>query len=143
MKLLQRLAVTGFGFFCFLLFSQAVWPQDFSSVHSDLQLLEDLINDTISNTQEQQKLLDGLRENLNESGNLIAAYETIMTEQGSLLTELQIQLNEMYETYKTQSALYARSEQRLKSWKIFTIIAIPAAALISGGIVWAVSANSR
>ena len=39
-----------------LFFSQAAFAQDFSSLDNDLQLLEDLIADTLTNTQEQQQL---------------------------------------------------------------------------------------
>jgi hypothetical protein len=62
--------------FCifFSLSSQAAYSQDFSSIDNDLQTLEDLINDTLTNTQEQQKLLDDLKQNLEKSGNLIASY---------------------------------------------------------------------
>ena len=127
---------------CFILFSllsQAVWSQDFSSLDNDLQLLEDLIRDTINSTTEQQKLLEDLRMNLQESGNLITGYENIITEQEKLLKDLQIQLNAMSETYRMQSELSARSEQRLKFWRIFTIVGIPTAAAISGVVVWAAS----
>ena len=67
-------------FFLSLLFSQAVYAQDFSSIDTDLQALENLINDTLLNTAEQQKLLEDLKQNLDESGNLIANYEKIITE---------------------------------------------------------------
>jgi DNA gyrase/topoisomerase IV subunit A len=83
--------------------------------------------------------LEDLRQNLNESGNLIASYESIITEQEKLLANLRAQLHEMSETYRQQSALSAKSEQRLKFWKTFTIIGIPTAALISGIVVWAVN----
>jgi len=46
---------------CFIFFSlssQAAYAQDFSSIDNDLQTLENLINDTLTNTQEQQKLLE-------------------------------------------------------------------------------------
>jgi len=49
--------------FCVLssLSSPAVFAQDFSSIDNDLQTLESLINDTLTNTQEQQKLLEGAK----------------------------------------------------------------------------------
>jgi len=63
---------------CFCVFSSLSSPvayaQDFSSIDNDLQTLESLINDTLINTQEQQKLLEDLKKNLDESGNLIANY---------------------------------------------------------------------
>jgi hypothetical protein len=43
----------------------------------------------------------------------------------------------MSETYRTQSALSAKYEESSRFWKIFTLIAVPAAALLSGGLVWA------
>ena len=55
----------------FSLSSQAAFAQDFSSIDNDLQTLESLINDTLTNTQEQQKLLEDLKKNLDESGILI------------------------------------------------------------------------
>ena len=139
MKSLSIFAVIACGFICFLLLPQAAFAQDFSSLDSDLQQLEDLINDTINNTNEQQKLLDDLRESLNESGNLIASYESTIIEQETLLKDLQTRLNEMSEIYRMQSALSARYEQRLKFWRIFTLVGIPAAAILSGGIVWAIA----
>jgi len=72
-------AVTCFIFFS--LSSQVAFAQGFSSIDNDLQTLEILINDTLINTQEQQKLLEDLKQNLTESGNLIANYENIITEQ--------------------------------------------------------------
>jgi len=125
-------------FIYFLLSSQAVYAQDFSSIDNDLQTLESLINDTLTNTQEQQKLLEDLKKNLDESGILIANYESIITEQENLLASLREQLNAMYETYKKQSALSARYAQNSKFWQTFTIIAIPVTAVISGVVGWAV-----
>ena len=128
---------------CFCVFSSLSSPvaysQDFSSIDNDLQTLESLINDTLTNTQEQQKLLEDLKKNLDESGNLIANYENTIQEQEKLLGTLREQLNAMYETYKKQSALSARYAQSSKLWKIFTIIAIPVTAVISGTVVWAVN----
>jgi septal ring factor EnvC (AmiA/AmiB activator) len=67
-----------FALFCTLslLFPQAVLPQDFSSLDKDLAELESLIQDTLQNSEEQQKQLDSLRKNLAESGELIASYES-------------------------------------------------------------------
>ena len=99
MKTKSLAAVLCFLFFS--LFSQAVYAQDFSSLDSDLALLENLIHDTIANTAEQQKLLEDLRQSLTESGNLISSYENTITEQENLLKDLQLQLNAMYETFTT------------------------------------------
>jgi len=129
-------AVTCFIFFS--LSSPVVFAQDFSSIDNDLQTLEDLINDTLTNTQEQQKLLEDLKKNLDESGNLIASYENTIQEQEKLLASLREQLSAMYETYRKQSALSARYEKSSKFWKTFTLIAIPVTAVISGTMVWAI-----
>jgi septal ring factor EnvC (AmiA/AmiB activator) len=125
---------------CFLLFSlssQDAYSLDFSSIDTDLQALENLINDTLANTEEQQKLLEDLKKNLDESGNLIANYGNIIQEQESLLSVLREQLNEMSETYRMQSQLSAKYAQSLKFWRTFSLIAIPVTAVISGTIVWA------
>jgi len=42
--------------------SPALYSQDFSSIDQDLAQLESLINDSIANTQEQQKQLEGAKE---------------------------------------------------------------------------------
>jgi len=129
---------TAIALFCifFSLSSPVAYAQDFSSIDNDLQTLEDLINDTLTNTQEQQKLLDDLKKNLDESGNLIASYSITIQEQEKLLANLREQLNEMYETYRKQSALSARYAQNSKFWRNFTLVAIPVTAVISGGLVW-------
>jgi hypothetical protein len=74
---------------------------------------------------------------LAESGELIGTYESIIQEQESLLKDLQARLNEMPETYRTQSALSAKYEKSLRFWKTFTLIAVPSAAILSGARVWA------
>jgi len=58
-----------------------------------------VINDTILNTQAQQKLLDDLKTSLNESESTIANYENTIQEQEKLLKDLQARLNEMSEIY--------------------------------------------
>jgi len=123
----------------FSLSSPVAFAQDFSSIDNDLQTLEDLINDTLTNTQEQQKLLENLKKNLDESGILIASYSNTIQEQEKLLASLREQLNAMYETYRKQSALSARYAQSSKFWRTFTIVAIPVTAVISGLIGVAVS----
>ncbi|MDR1893992.1 MAG: hypothetical protein LBQ61_04765, partial [Spirochaetales bacterium] len=63
--------------------------------------------------------------------------ESILAGRENLLKDLQARLNEMSETYRTQSALSAKYEKSSRFWKTFTLIAVPAAALLSGGLVWA------
>jgi flagellar biosynthesis chaperone FliJ len=111
--------------------------QDFSSIDRDLSVLENLIQDTLKNSGEQQKQLDDLRKNLAESGELLGSYESIIAGQESLLRDLQTRLDEMSKTYRKQSSLSAKYEKSSRFWKTFTLIAVPAAALLSGGLVWA------
>jgi len=116
-KYSPRLTAAVICFIFFSLSSPVVFAQDFSSIDNDLQTLESLINDTLTNTQEQQKLLENLKKNLDESGNLIASYENIITEQEKLLAGLREQLNAMYETYRKQSALSSRYAQSSEFWQ--------------------------
>jgi CHASE3 domain sensor protein len=60
--------------------------------------------------------------------------ETLLTAQENLLKELRQQLAEMSSIYKEQSALSAKYERRYRRWKTFTLIGIPVAALLSGGL---------
>jgi hypothetical protein len=99
--------------------------------------LESLIQDTLESSVEQQRQLADLKKNLEESEALIGAYESIIAERESLLRDLQIRLDEMSETYRTQSGLSAKYERSSRFWRTFTLIAVPAAALLSGGLVWA------
>ena len=122
---------------CFLLFSQALYTQEFSSIGSDLDQLESLIAATLLNTEEQQKLLEDLQKNLSGSESLIGNYENITIRQEQLLEDLQARLTEMSETFRKQSALSARYEKSSKFWRIFTLIAVPTAAALSGTLVWA------
>ncbi len=119
--------------------SPALYSQDFSSIDQDLEQLQSLINDTLANTQEQQKQLENLKQNLNASAELINSYENTIKEQETLLADLQKQLTAMSETYKMQSALSARYAQSSKFWQTFTLVAIPVTAVVSGGLVWAMS----
>ena len=135
---MKKIAVFALCFSLFLHFSAALWPQDFSSISSDLGLLESLISDTLENMSEQQRLLEDLKKNLDDSGNLIDSYENITKEQENLLKDLRIQLNEMSEIYRMQSALSAKYERSSRFWRTFTLIAIPTTAVISGVVVWAI-----
>jgi ElaB/YqjD/DUF883 family membrane-anchored ribosome-binding protein len=122
---------------CCLLSSQALWSQEFASIDGDLLLLERLIADSLQNTEEQQKLLESLQQNLSESGSLIENYESITSRQERLLEDLQARLNEMSETYRKQSALSAKYAKSSKFWRTFTLIAVPVAAALSGGLAFA------
>ncbi|MDR0302923.1 MAG: hypothetical protein LBI04_11525 [Treponema sp.] len=133
-----RFAAAVMCFFLSSLFSPAVYSQEFSSIDRELAQLENLINDTIANSEQQQKLLADLQQNLTESGNLIESYEQIMTERETLLQDLQARLTEMSEIYRTQSALSAKYAQNSKFWKTFTLIGIPTAAVISGAVIYSV-----
>jgi septal ring factor EnvC (AmiA/AmiB activator) len=137
MKVSQLFSAAILFFSLSLLLPQAAWSQDFSSLDSDLQELENLIHDTLRNSEAQQKQLEDLQKNLTESGELIGNYESIIQEQENLLKDLQTRLSEMSETYRKQSALSARYETSSRFWRTFTLIAVPAAALLSGSLVWA------
>ena len=121
---------------CCLLFSPALYCQEFSSIGRDLDQLENLIESTLLNTEEQQKLLEDLQRNLNESGNLIENYGIITNRQEQLLEDLQARLNEMSETYRKQSVLSAKYAKSSKFWRTFTLIAVPAAAALGGTLAW-------
>ena len=124
---------------CFLLSSllpPAAYSQDFSSIDNDLQQLETLINDTLRNTEAHEQLLQNLKQNLDESGQLIESYENTIAGQEKLLKDLQQHLDELSAIYRTQSALSARYAKSSKFWKLFTLIALPAAAALSGGLVY-------
>jgi chromosome segregation ATPase len=120
-----------------LLLPRAVFSQDFSSLDRDLAELESLIQDTLTNSVEQQKQLDDLRQTLIESGELIESYESVIAERERLLRDLQTRLDAMSEIYRKQSDLSEKYEKSSRFWKTFTFIAVPAAALLSGGLVWA------
>jgi flagellar biosynthesis chaperone FliJ len=120
-----------------LLLPRAASSQDFSSLDRDLSELENLIHDTLRNSGEQQKQLDDLRKNLAESGELIGSYENIIAERESLLRDLQGRLNEMSEIYRKQSSLSEKYEKSSRFWRTFTLVAVPVAALLSGGLVLA------
>ena len=119
---LPRLTAVVLLFTCSLLLPQVALPQDFSLMDNDLQLLEDLILDTIANTEEQQRLLDSLKTSLTESETLIADYESRIHNQELLLQNLQAQLQAMSETYQMQSRLSTGYDQRLKFWRTFTLV---------------------
>ena len=121
---------------CCLLFSPALHSQEFSSISGDLDQLESLIAGTLQDMEEQRQLLENLQQSLLESGDLIESYESATIRQGQLLEDLQNQLNEMLETYRMQSALSEKYAKSSKFWKTFTLIAVPAAAALSGGLAW-------
>ena len=116
---------------------QALYAEDFSSIDRDLGQLENLIASTLQNAEEQQKLLEALQQNLNESGNTIENYGSTIARQEQLLEDLQTQLTAMSAIYAKQSSLSAKYERSSKFWRTFTLIAVPAAAIISGSAVWA------
>jgi septal ring factor EnvC (AmiA/AmiB activator) len=119
--------------------SPALSAQDFSAISDDLGHLEQLITNTLSDIETQQTQLEDLKRNLDESGKLLADYERIPSAQERLLSDLRKQLAEMSEVYRKQSSLLARYEKNSKVWRTFTLIAVPTAALLSGGVVYAVT----
>jgi hypothetical protein len=66
-------------FFIFsLLLPLAASSQDVSSIDRDLAELENLIQDTVKNSEAQVKQLEDLQKNLTENGELIGNYESII-----------------------------------------------------------------
>jgi hypothetical protein len=62
----------------FSLSPPAAWSQDFTSLDRDLAELENLIQDTLVNSEVQLKQLEDLQRNLNESETLLKNYENII-----------------------------------------------------------------
>jgi len=126
------------------LFSLALLPglyaQESSSVPSfgeiatDLDRLESLITDTQANNERLERQLKALEENLSERESLLTGKEASMIEQETLLKELRSRLDAMSQTYREQSDLSRKSAKSSKFWRTFTLIGIPAAALLSGGL---------
>ena len=115
-------------FFSSLLFSQAVWPQGFSSIGSDLSALENLIQ------MKSEKLkMRGCLQSERVGNKPRLQTITFFISNFSFV----LRLNEMYAIYTMQSALSAKYEKSSKFWKTFTLIAVPVTAAISGGVVWA------
>jgi septal ring factor EnvC (AmiA/AmiB activator) len=125
--------------FCtwFALLPRAASSQDFSLLDKDLTALETLIRDTLENSETQKRQLEDLQKNLAGSEELIRNYETIIAGQEALLKDLRERLSKMSEIYRTQSSLSAKYERSSRFWKTFTLIAVPTAALLSGGLVLA------
>ena len=123
----------------FLLSPQAASSQDFSSLNGDLTELENLIQDTLQNSEEQQKQLEDLKQNLAGSEALLQNYESIIAGQEALLRDLRERLAGMSEIYRTQSSLSARFEKSSRFWRTFTLIAVPVTAVLSGGLVLALA----
>jgi septal ring factor EnvC (AmiA/AmiB activator) len=116
-------------------------PPSFSSITDNLTALENLITDTLNDNETLTQQLQHLQQNLTERETLLTereqslnGKEKTLTTQENLLKELRQQLSEMSTIYKEQSLLSAKYERRYKFWKRFTLIGIPAAVLLSGGI---------
>jgi hypothetical protein len=62
----------------FSLSAPTAFSQDFTSLDRDLAELESLIQDTLENSEAQLKQLEDLQRNLNESGELLRTYESII-----------------------------------------------------------------
>jgi septal ring factor EnvC (AmiA/AmiB activator) len=133
----------------FLLFSPAL-PQvafsqepspDFAGIEQNLSELESLIADTMNNNETLTRQLQALRQNLTEQEQLLTEREASMTAQEHLLKELRTGLTEMSEIYRVQSSLSAKYERSSRFWKTFSLIAVPAAAILSAGVTAAVLAG--
>jgi hypothetical protein len=105
-----------------------------SSIYGNLDALESLITDTLSNSETLTRQLSNLQQNLTEQERLLTERENSIAAQESLLAELRQQLSEMSQTYKAQAALSAKYERSSRFWRTFTLIGVPVAVLLSGGI---------
>jgi septal ring factor EnvC (AmiA/AmiB activator) len=131
---------------CFLLslpalppaaFSQELPPQpspDFAGIEQNLSALESLIADTLNNNEALTRQLRDLKANLQTQEALLNEREASMTAQEHLLKELRSDLTEMSEIYKEQSDLSKSYERSSRFWKTFSLIAVPATALLSGSL---------
>jgi recombinational DNA repair ATPase RecF len=116
--------------FCliFLSLSSPLFSQEQPSIYDNLDKLENLLLNTLTNSERQSRQLEDLNTTL-------AKNERIMQEREQLLTDLRTQLTEMSETFQKQSNLSAKLERSSKFWKTFTLVGIPVMAAISGGVV--------
>jgi septal ring factor EnvC (AmiA/AmiB activator) len=133
-------------FFCAVL-PQVLYSQDasgqadFSTIDSQLEELENLISDTISCNETLEKQLRDLKENLTRQERISLGRENSTAGQEDLLKKLRSELGEMSVTYKAQSDLSAKYEKSSRFWKIFTLVGIPLAILLSSGVTAALSAG--
>jgi chromosome segregation ATPase len=112
---------------------------DFSTIDSQLEELESLINDTIACNEALEKQLQDLKENLAKQEQISFERGNSIAGQDGLLKKLRSELGEMSETYKAQSDLSAKYEKSSRFWKIFTLLGIPLAILFSSGITAALT----
>jgi recombinational DNA repair ATPase RecF len=115
-------------FLIFLLLSSPLCSQEAPSIYDNLDKLENLLLDTLTNSEQQSRQLEDLNTTLAEN-------EQILQEREQLLADLRTQLTSMSETFQKQSELYAKSERRSQFWKTFTLVGIPVAVVISAGVV--------
>jgi septal ring factor EnvC (AmiA/AmiB activator) len=111
----------------------------FSTIDSQLEELESLINDTITCNETLEKQLQDLKENLTRQEQISFEKENSIAGQDGLLRKLRGELGEMSETYKAQSDLSAKYVKSSRFWKVFTLVGIPLAILFSSGITAALT----
>ncbi|GHU87709.1 hypothetical protein FACS189476_03580 [Spirochaetia bacterium] len=127
-----------FAVFCLisLLLSFPLYSQEQSSIYDNLDKLESLLLDTLSNSETQSRQLEDLNRTLAENEQILRGRE-------QLLTDLRAQLTAMSETYQKQSDLSAKYGRSSRFWKTFTLIGIPVTAVISAGVTAAVMLAAR
>jgi hypothetical protein len=116
-------------------FSQEEEPlpsPDFIGIAENLNALERLIEDTLSENEVQMRQLADLQANLSEQEAILNEREASMNEQERLLEGLREQLREMSRIYREQSDLSGSYERSSRFWRRFTLIGVPAAVVISG-----------
>ncbi|GHV64986.1 hypothetical protein AGMMS49587_18460 [Spirochaetia bacterium] len=119
-----------------LLLSFPLYSQEPPSIYDNLDKLESLLLDTLSNSETQSRHLEDLNRTLAENEQILRGRE-------QLLTDLRAQLTAMSETFQKQSDLSAKYGRSSRFWKTFTLIGIPVTAVISAGVAAAVMLSVR
>jgi uncharacterized protein HemX len=114
--------------------SPALFAQESQLSATQLEELQSLIEDTLSNEQQQMQRLNNLN-------SLLAENERLLAEREELLKTLKTQLEDLSETYRKQSTLSKKYARSSKFWRTFTLAGIPAVAAISAGVTAAVLAG--
>jgi hypothetical protein len=111
----------------------------FSNIDQALNLMSDSMN----NEEAVILQLEELKRNSIEQEQILNEKEASIAEQERLLLELRQRLEGMSQIYREQSILYEKSAASSRFWKRFSLIALPVAALLSGGITALVTAGQR
>jgi chromosome segregation ATPase len=106
----------------------------FGSIYAGLDSLETLMNAMHERNETLQSDINNLETNLAQSGELLHERNASIARLQALLTDLKTQSDAMREAYKRQRQSLQKSEQRLRNWRLFALVALPITAVISGGL---------